>query len=817
VSSKMRRTPAFWNILTQRNLINHVVGWFASHPAEIISGVCVSEAFTRPPHKEGVDWPVPRYSVTPASWADKLGEIRVRCEDIDQALLPLFLPEVDKMDLTRDRRWEKIIYRLAELYTAHNAAVTLLDSDASWRCLAVYYHFIDWICHDFMQYRPPKQKNISEQDMRFYGSVVDAAYRVQDFLLADLLQHAGPDVTLMVVSDHGFHSDHLRPTQIPDVTAGIANWHRPHGMMVITGPGIKQGATIEGANILDVTPTLLHLFNLPVGKDMDGRALFEIGISETQPHTISSWEDELDDWREQAMDQKSADVAEEDALLQQFIDLGYIEMPSNPHEDMAEMTARETAFNLGISLLDAKLPGEAIPHLWEAHAQAPEAPHYAFHLARALANLKLSSAAVEALEVILDFGENHPDGLRLRAQIAFQLDDFETAASYLNGVASESNSHMGFETVKGFIALRQNKLEDAESAFTKAVERDPDDPIAWLGLARAMLRWENFPEAISAAQRSLRLKRELPLAHLTLGQAWESLSNKEAAAIHYAEALRLEPNLINSRDGLLRLHPNVSEETQEKVIAHLSRARTKSTPVPFHPQDAGFILNQARTAYRKKIAEQRATQTPVAVYDFKKKLAPGSSGKCFFIVSGLPRSGTSMIMQMLAHGGWQPMTDAIRKADEDNPKGYYEWESIKSLAGQPEVIEQAGDSPVKVVSPQLPHLPRQHNYRIVYISRPINEVARSQKAMLARLDKAGSDSSLEDLILALEHHEKNLLSHLRSRTEIQMIEISYHQAISDPQAIACQLRDFFGAERLPNAAEMASAVDADLHRQRIPL
>lgn len=741
----------------------------------------------------------------------------MRPEDLDLGLLRLFLPHMDEMELERDRRWEEIPYRLAELYTAHNAAVTLAAADSSWRCLAVYYHFIDWICHGFMAYRPPQRSDVSEEDVRFYGSVVDAAYKVQDFLLADLLQHAGPDVTLLLTSDHGFQSDHLRPTQTPDVTAGIADWHRPHGMIVVAGPKIQSGQTIEGANILDVAPTLLHLLDLPVGEDMDGRALFEVTEDPKRPDTIASWETALGEWWHPRNDGGPGDATEEEEveLLQQFVDLGYMEMPSNPHEDLVEMTERENAFNLGISLLGANLPGEALPHLWQAHAQLPETPHYAFHLARALADLGLGPEAEAVLDVVRDFGENHPVGRRLRGQIAFQLGDHEAASGHFDAVAGAGKGDAALQKQRGFLALQRGQFAQAEDNFRTVLVSDEDDASAWLGLARAFARQNHYLEAAAAARRALGLKRELPLAHLTLAQASEAAGDCDAAAEAYAEALRLEPNLENSRDGLLRLHPLASEETQDRVLAHLARARSSPTPNGISPGQARAQFLRLQEEQRTKTAERRATREPVDVYDFRPPTAIGTSGKTFYIVSGLPRSGTSMMMQMLASGGLAPMTDGLREADPDNPRGYYEWEAVKRLAQNPAIIEESEERAVKVISAQLGHLPRAHSYRIIFMRRPAEEIVQSQRAMLDRLQKPGSGHSLEAIGAALLRHEKATLEALRARPEIALLELNYHDVLQEPEKTAARVGEFLGADRLPSAGKMGRAVDASLHRQRI--
>ena len=102
------------------------------------------------------------------------------------------------------------------------------------------------------------------------------------------------------------------------------------------------------------------------------------------------------------------------------------------------------------------------------------------------------------------------------------------------------------------------------------------------------------------------------------------------------------------------------------------------------------------------------------------------------IVSGLPRSGTSLMMQMLAAGGMTALSDGERKADTDNPKGYLEWERIKQLPKQPDLIAEAEGKVVKVISQLILSLPDGHEYKVVFMQRPLPEVLKSQEEMLKR-------------------------------------------------------------------------------------
>ena len=106
-----------------------------------------------------------------------------------------------------------------DAYRAHNAAVRLMEIDPEWDFFAVYYRTIDEICHHFMQYHPPKMEGIPQDDFEMYKDVVSGAYRLHDLMLQRLLQLAGPETAVILVSDHGFHSDHLRPKFMPRVPA----------------------------------------------------------------------------------------------------------------------------------------------------------------------------------------------------------------------------------------------------------------------------------------------------------------------------------------------------------------------------------------------------------------------------------------------------------------------------------------------------------------------------------------------------------------------------------------------------------------------
>ncbi len=182
------------------------------------------------------------------------------------------------------------------------------------------------------------------------------------------------------------------------------------------------------------------------------------------------------------------------------------------------------------------------------------------------------------------------------------------------------------------------------------------------------------------------------------------------------------------------------------------------------------------------------------------------------IVSGLPRSGTSLMMQMLAAGGMTAVADQIRTPDVNNPRGYYEWEKIKQLPGNPALIAEAEGKLVKVVSPLLTHLPLGHQYRIVFMRRPLQQIVASQTEMIRRLGNGGPNASSPAIQNALQAHLRSVAAWLALRPHIALQWVDYPDLISNPVGPARQAAAFL--ERDLDVETMAAQADPALFRIR---
>jgi hypothetical protein len=183
------------------------------------------------------------------------------------------------------------------------------------------------------------------------------------------------------------------------------------------------------------------------------------------------------------------------------------------------------------------------------------------------------------------------------------------------------------------------------------------------------------------------------------------------------------------------------------------------------------------------------------------------------IVSGLPRSGTSLMMSMLAAGGLEVLTDQLRTPDDDNPVGYFELEDVKKLMkGEHSWLAQSNGKGVKVISTLLPYLPDGYHYRIIFMRRAIEEVLASQRKMLINRgenpDKISDDQMAEIFEKDLQQSER----WINSQADATRININYKQLINNPRPLVAEINTFLGG-RL-DEDKMLAVIDPSLYRQR---
>jgi tetratricopeptide (TPR) repeat protein len=752
------------------------------------------------PDQTPADWPPP---VPGTYWPEDLGgelnELRVSpLEMTGEDVIRAFVPDAPRIDQSKDRRLQELAARLAEAYSVQSAATYLMETDPDWDFMAVYFRALDEISHAFMPYHPPKMEGIPDADFEMYQGVVNAAYRAHDMMLQRLIHLAGPDCAILLVSDHGFHSDHLRPRFTPRVPAGITVWHRSQGVIMASGPGFKRDELIHGARLLDITPTVLHYFGLPVGEDMEGRVLVEAFSEDRAVRSIASWE--TPEGGKQRRGSLSAEESE--VLLEQFVALGYIdEVAADPSAAAAE-TNRENKWNLARACLYGGKYELALPLLEDCFAAHPARNDYGQLLARTQLQLGLLTEAEETLASCLESLGKTGVARLLMGSIETERGNHGKALEHLAIVRDQDpdNLHLLASLSESYLALR--RWEEAGEAAARMLELDPGNAPAHLIHARCFLHQGMPAEAAESALSAIGLQYGNPRGHFLLGVALVQAGNWEAAGKALRNNLQFNPTNGLAARYLAQVYRELGRPEDAEACELQSRVLRKSAQVTRDGRLAGLRRDAAaRAAGRLREDQQCPTDA-----------APQRAME-FTLVSGLPRSGTSLMMQILRAGEMELMHDGKRAADDDNQEGYWEWEEIKSLRKNPRVIEQAEGKVIKVVSALLPGLPPAHRYKILFMRRPVSEVVDSQWKMLGNRGlQPKSDKA--HLIATQETHVEQMLATLRGSGRVDLLVIDFPELIADPERVIVRIKDFLGEAIQGEARDLAAVVRPELYRNR---
>jgi len=182
------------------------------------------------------------------------------------------------------------------------------------------------------------------------------------------------------------------------------------------------------------------------------------------------------------------------------------------------------------------------------------------------------------------------------------------------------------------------------------------------------------------------------------------------------------------------------------------------------------------------------------------------------VVSGLPRSGTSLMMQMLEAGGIPPFADFERTADDDNPKGYYELEAIKKLKGNPGVLKDAPGKVVKAIHMLLTNLPDDYQYKIVFMRRALEEVLASQRKMLDRSGKKGAAIPEAALKKVFQDQLTKVDAWTATKSNIEVLNVEHRALLTNPAPVVEEINTFLGGNL--DTEKMAATVDPTLYRNR---
>ncbi len=565
VTSTSRKCRAVWNILSERGLRAGVINWFASHPAEKINGFVVTDRYAPaagPPDRE---WPAIEHSVHPASLLEELCKLRIHPAATTPQQIAPFIPKLHELDPQKEQNLHQLRILLSQCATIQAAATYLMEQEP-WDFLGVYYDAIDRFAHAFMEYGPPKMAHVSDEDFAHYQDVMTGCYRFHDMMLGRMMQLAGEDTTVIIVSDHGFHSDHLRPEGSSKIKEGRpVAWHRQHGVLVIGGPQIKKDERVYGASLLDIAPTVLWLLGCPVARDMDGKALIQICEGEpAEVEEVETYEDGDDAAVDASFEDQDPWAAQQ--MLQRLVELGYVEA-----DQSVEGVVLDRHRNLGQVYAATGRPAEAIKQYEEVLAKKPDDKGCRMAIASCRLELGQLDECEKVVREVLGEAADAPQANLYMGIISFRQGHLGAALSYLRQAEKAEPRMPGLHCQIGNVYLRRRRWKDAERAFNKALEIDLDNAEGHDGLGVAY-RWQKRPaEAVHEHMQSIALLHYRPQTHIHLGLALAETGQTDWAIRAFNVAIEQNPNNPFPHRCLAQLYER-AEKDLTKAEEHSQKA-----------------------------------------------------------------------------------------------------------------------------------------------------------------------------------------------------------------------------------------------------
>ena len=757
VTTTSRNTRALWNIFHNKGMRSNLVGWWPSFPAKPINGTIVSDRFQKTNRDPNKQTPMSEFAIYPWDQKDEFKDLRMFAFEITKAHLYPFVPRAHDVDQDKHKGLSAIAKIISENASVHNAATKLLRT-SDWDFMAVYYDMIDHFCHSFMKYHPPKLPGVDQNNYDIFKDAVTGSYIYQDMMLERKMKLIDEDTTVIIMSDHGFESGNKRILNMPKVQAAPSLEHRQFGIFVASGPNIKKNKKIFGMGLMDVAPTILHHFGLPIGKDMDGKVILDVFKDTPAPQYIESWDKEEGDFADLNHIEEADALSDEDTM-QQLIELGYVEKLDEKFEVAIKKTRVDLKHNLARVFLGKKDFSSAKNHLLELVKEkdpVDRAPFYMDLISIAL-NDKEYELANKYLEKVKKSGtEINYNLLFVESQILTEMGKIQEALKILE-TARVSNESDEILYRIGKLKYQLGDFKESRIILEKAIEIDSQKAIYHATLAEVLLQLNEYEEAAEYAMTSIELIKYFPKAHFILGQALEQLGDLANAKLAFEMASRLKPKVFHK-----------AEKSLENVIEKLE-------------MDLKYD-NKSSAKYRKNQIT---------------------------IVSGLPRSGTSLMMQMLDYGGMDCLVDGKREADESNPKGYYEYEPVMSIYKDNSWMDKAQNKTVKIVAPLLNKIDEQYRYKIIFMTRDLNEILKSQQKMIGKI---------EDVFpVKLYNKFQKLLSNIevwkKKEPGVELIYLDYKDVLENPESTVKSIERFLGVPL--NQSAMINCIDKKLYRTKV--
>jgi len=595
VTSTLRKTSAFWNILSDSGVTVGVVAWWASFPAERVDGFIATDRIAYQLFKDMIeDQPADNpLKVYPSRfWSRVASHIKPPARIGDGELsrfidMKRFAPSFTPDDVSRVNDFRTVLAAVSTYLEVGRDLFRENPTDVR----VLYFEGPDTTSHLFMPFAPPDPEGVDPRLAEAFGGVVDEFYVYQDEMIGQLVgEFADEETTIIICSDHGFRTGKARPSTDSRIGHGkAADWHARNGVIVLAGKDIRRGERLLGASIYDLVPTLLALYGLPVGEDMDGRALTTAFTEEFQAGhpvtTVASWDSRV----RRGQPQFTEPTQDDQDLLAKLTSLGYIEQDSP-----------SAMQNLALIQLQSGESDKAIESMKTALEQS-DTEVARLNLARAYRLGGKPELARQELDRLVEGGWRKPEVLTEMAILSRESQDWSEAERLLTEAAAaepdEPVIQMQFarlyeqqgrweEALKhyrrvaeldptssqalnqsGLILRRLGRTEEAKREFTRAIQANPDDHFAYNSLGLLYHRLGETDKArqmletgITMAPRNSILQNSLGTVYLDSGQA-----DKAIAA--FEKAIELQPDYEEAISNLAMLYKGRGDSAKANEYA----------------------------------------------------------------------------------------------------------------------------------------------------------------------------------------------------------------------------------------------------------
>ncbi|WP_421754333.1 alkaline phosphatase family protein [Croceimicrobium sp.] len=541
ISSLQRRVPALWNILSEAGISCQVLNWWPSNPVEAIRGDMISNLAFAEGDLKGQFYP--------KEWGDFLISEKEKAHELDPEILAGFFPEMAAEQLLKDPLVQKVGRILLRSRMQFNCAMAMLQKDA--QCRMFYFEALDQLQHLGAAYFPPQQSQVSDLDFKHYQYIISAAYRWHDAMLGSMLNvAAGHNVIL--ISDHGFELSAGRQKELPNLPAAPASEHKAFGVFAATGPDFVRGRKLYGISLLDLVPTILHHFQLPLAKDMEGRIIKDL----LRTKSAASWLPTWDVIKSSHFLDVHAQQGQNDAL-RDLEELQYLDLAHSQQMGIRE----EHNYNKAISLREVGAYAEAL-QLCDQHWLNSEQA-YRWYILKARLILNIGDAKL---------WDNFWQGLKLEFQEDLQLRFCKALSLLQKGRAEmaliemQSLEKVGLQSPTlyqemGHALFLASQWDAADQQFDRALALNKEYSPALNGKAQVAFAKGAYDDFEMYANQALSLKMHQPHLHylwaLHYHQKGEADSCRKALQLCLQMAPKHQKALI-LREDLIGQNPEAS-------------------------------------------------------------------------------------------------------------------------------------------------------------------------------------------------------------------------------------------------------------------